>query len=540
MSNQLIRQGIRLRADERSREPMLDAYTNATPQGWTRAATQFEVALARGGSLVDVGNLASVTLEGTLYADKDGPRVFSRTLAGADLQPALTEATWTDGTAQHALFVFSNAEMNIDLQGADSADFWLVITALTQEGDGIVCGTGRLTICDDGAFLATPPPPAYPGAGITIDQADTRYARLGAGAGSDFLPDVDEAIGTPTSLDAVPVSGLRPGVVRRMKFTQNVDGFFGPGITEVLATYQLVEGLGGMAPDTILTPGGVLGWRLVFCVADNGDTILPGGVVLRPDATLGIGGLYGGFLKMDYAQGSGINLSNQGGGIFTNNNGGSIRTNGHGSPENTVPAPVGSLYCNQDGNAGSGVLYVKEAGGGGSTGWNAVGRVDGKAVNPASIGAATPGTARFTTLFSGSGAAGYSNDATNELKAPAGKSPLALVGGNADLLIYRDNDSGASGALALGWSKPGASSSGGAVVGHLYTLSTSDWMPWITVTPGGSFGQYPMTAFRQVQVTHGDLEVTDPGRGVILRAPNNARWRVQVGNGGALTVTAVP
>ena len=50
MPNQLLRQGIRLRADARSRQPLLDFYTNATPQGWVRAATQFEVALASGGS----------------------------------------------------------------------------------------------------------------------------------------------------------------------------------------------------------------------------------------------------------------------------------------------------------------------------------------------------------------------------------------------------------------------------------------------------------------------------------------------------------
>ena len=209
MPLQLHRQGIRLRADERSRQPLLDAYTNATPQGWVRAATQFEVALASGGALVDVANLSSVTLAAAPYGDRGGARAFSRTLAGSDLDNTLTEAAWADGSAQHALFAFSNAEMNLPLGGADAADFWLVVTALTQAGDGIVCGTGRLTVRDDGAFTDTPPPPANPGAGITVDQADVRYARLGSAGGGEFVPAVTSVgDGAAHSLEAIATATL--------------------------------------------------------------------------------------------------------------------------------------------------------------------------------------------------------------------------------------------------------------------------------------------------------------------------------------------
>ncbi len=176
MSLQLVRQGIRLRADERRRGPLLDAFTHATPQGWVAAATQFEVALARGGALVDVSNLASVTLQASPEGERDGARVFSRTLAGSALDASLNEATWADGSMQHALFVFSSAEMNIALGGADRADFWLVVTALTTAGDPLVCGAGRLTMVDDGAFASALPPPSNPGAGLTLAQADLRYA----------------------------------------------------------------------------------------------------------------------------------------------------------------------------------------------------------------------------------------------------------------------------------------------------------------------------------------------------------------------------
>lgn len=162
MSLQLVRQGIRLRADERSRLPLLDAFTNATPQTWVRAATQFEVALARGGNLVDISNLASVTLEASPYDQRSAGRVFSQTLSGAALDAALTEQTWADGTQQHALFTFSSAEMNVPLGGKTRADLWLVISAVTSQGNPLVCGAGRLTLVEDGAFAGAPAAPGLP------------------------------------------------------------------------------------------------------------------------------------------------------------------------------------------------------------------------------------------------------------------------------------------------------------------------------------------------------------------------------------------
>ena len=186
---------------------MLDCYTNATPQGWVRAATQFEIALASAGGLVDVTNLSSVTIEAAPHAEKDGPRVFAKTLAGSALDAGLTESTWADGSRQHALFVLSSGEMNIALSGADRAEFWLVISALTSAGDPLVCGTGRLVLADDGTFNAAPPPPANPGAGITVDQADRRYAPADAAyAWAPAISSVGD--GAAGSLEALPTVGL--------------------------------------------------------------------------------------------------------------------------------------------------------------------------------------------------------------------------------------------------------------------------------------------------------------------------------------------
>ena len=182
MSLQLVRQRIRLRADERSRLPLFDSYTNATPQGWVRAATQFEVALASGGALVDVGNLASVTLEASPYQDRRGPRAFTKTVAGNLLDNTLTEASWTDGTQQHATFAFSSAETNLALDGALRVDLWLVVSAVTLSGDPLVCGAGRMTMNEDGLFAAANAVPPNPTVLLTQDQADARYVRPGGRA----------------------------------------------------------------------------------------------------------------------------------------------------------------------------------------------------------------------------------------------------------------------------------------------------------------------------------------------------------------------
>jgi hypothetical protein len=47
---------------------------------------------------------------------------------------------------------------------------------------------------------------------------------------------------------------------------------------------------------------------------------------------------------------------------------GRVPLTGTGSPENVVPAPLGTLYVNEAGGTST-TLYVKEGGGTGNTGW---------------------------------------------------------------------------------------------------------------------------------------------------------------------------
>jgi hypothetical protein len=40
-------------------------------------------------------------------------------------------------------------------------------------------------------------------------------------------------------------------------------------------------------------------------------------------------------------------------------------------------------------------------------------------------------------------------------------------------------------------------------------------------------------------VTANDIEISDSTKGLILKSPNGSRWRINVGNDGALTTTAL-
>jgi hypothetical protein len=220
MSQQLERQGFRFWCDERSRQPLLDYYTNAAPQGWSAASTQFEVALASGGALVDVSNLSSLRLDGVAYSNRDGTRLFSQTLPGSSLNNALTLDTWQDGTQQHALFVFDQAAMNILPAGAQTLQVWLMITALTIAGEQLVCGAGMMTFNDDGAFASAASPPANPGAAISLGDADARYASWAAFSGvisalGGVLPMINQSTGTPFRItidgpDTAPTISVQP------------------------------------------------------------------------------------------------------------------------------------------------------------------------------------------------------------------------------------------------------------------------------------------------------------------------------------------
>jgi hypothetical protein len=40
-------------------------------------------------------------------------------------------------------------------------------------------------------------------------------------------------------------------------------------------------------------------------------------------------------------------------------------------------------------------------------------------------------------------------------------------------------------------------------------------------------------------VQSGDIEITDPSKGIILHSPDDSRWRITIDNDGVLTVTGL-
>ena len=217
MAAQAQSQTLRLRCDETSRGAVLDAYTNSTPQAWARAATQFQTGLASGGVLVDVGNLASVTLEASPYNTRTAARVLSKTVQGNALNNALTEATWVSGAQQHAVFAFSSAEMNVLTGGSLTVDLWIVVSAITTAGDPIIFATGRLTVNDPGTLSSALAPPANPGAYATLDQATAVVATAIANLTTQTMPQLPLVAGLTgggdTHLDGLPTVALLPGTM---------------------------------------------------------------------------------------------------------------------------------------------------------------------------------------------------------------------------------------------------------------------------------------------------------------------------------------
>jgi len=138
---------------------------------WRNNSTIFEIAVYQGTSVADISDVESINLKirpsrvsETILADQTDS-VFDETL---------TNATWLDGTKQHASFTFTNSEMNLDLDSHYEAEFWIVFTAILDGGEERTLATGTITFKEDNNG-AGDPPEENAGTAITLEQADARY-----------------------------------------------------------------------------------------------------------------------------------------------------------------------------------------------------------------------------------------------------------------------------------------------------------------------------------------------------------------------------
>jgi hypothetical protein len=175
-------QQIRTEIDVRSVADFTDRYTSAVPHLWLGNDLRWEVCFFRGApsadTIIEPSNFASITLE--VRTSVTGDLVLpSKTLTLADLHTTCTYDDWSDGTDQHAVFVFGNLETQPTLgEGLTSKNYYVVFSAVTTDAKEITLGRTTLTIEDDGHGIAgaTPEPgePAY----MTADQVTAQITAL--------------------------------------------------------------------------------------------------------------------------------------------------------------------------------------------------------------------------------------------------------------------------------------------------------------------------------------------------------------------------
>ena len=202
----LGRTRLRLAADAASFDAPLDVLRRATPQFWRGNDVQFEIAMFFNGALLDVSNLASLTLEiRPLGANGQAPDPSFAPLMGATVTAfdnTTTLDNWNAGTNQHAVVIFTAAQSNISAGAA-----WLSIFAITNDSPGrvITLCAGPVRVLEDGAGLATTPTPTAD-TFYTAAESDARFAAIGAGgeggapaSNSNPLMDGAAAPGTATA-----------------------------------------------------------------------------------------------------------------------------------------------------------------------------------------------------------------------------------------------------------------------------------------------------------------------------------------------------
>jgi hypothetical protein len=179
----------------------------------------------------------------------------SQTVAGllADqtitvLDNTLTAETWADGSKQHAVFEFSNAEMNIDPQG-EVRQLWCVLTGITTTGREITPIGSSMLLHEDNNGTADPAP-ENPGTAITMEQADARYPRaiartLAQGppenvvlalGGIEFQPSANPSVGATVTIGLVTYTFVA---------TADADGEVSIGATSFDTATNLLDEING-------------------------------------------------------------------------------------------------------------------------------------------------------------------------------------------------------------------------------------------------------------------------------------------------------
>lgn len=124
---------------------------------------------------LDTANMEDVEAL-TMLVKRDRSDLDSAALM-ALTQDSLTECTaaqWIAKTHEHAVFSFTAAECNLDLQGSVKAVFHVVFKAVLTDGSELILGIGQ-AVCYEANAGAVGDPPENPEPALTQAVADLRY-----------------------------------------------------------------------------------------------------------------------------------------------------------------------------------------------------------------------------------------------------------------------------------------------------------------------------------------------------------------------------
>lgn len=151
-----------------------DAATRTAPVLWRGNAVALRLGLFDGAEPADLDGVTSLTL--SVRAAQADPAVLAEVTTGT-LTPMADTAAWEDGSEATATLTLTDAQTNLPVPGG-RATYWAVVTALHATGTRTLAA-GPIIWLEDNA-VAAPPPPEWPGAGISLEQADARYANKDA------------------------------------------------------------------------------------------------------------------------------------------------------------------------------------------------------------------------------------------------------------------------------------------------------------------------------------------------------------------------
>jgi hypothetical protein len=124
--------------------------------------------------ICDLSSVESLNLKIQPQQTPSGVTLADKSIAAGDLDLTTTAMSWASGAKCQAEFHLSNAEMNLNPEGSKKV-LWLVITAILTDGNEVTLAGGNFILHEDNNATAGSPP-VNPGAGITLEQADARYA----------------------------------------------------------------------------------------------------------------------------------------------------------------------------------------------------------------------------------------------------------------------------------------------------------------------------------------------------------------------------